>query len=612
MVIRRHPDSKGSALIRPPRSNAHLALLGRLTRIFHSSLDPAVTLRLALQDTVKLLRATSGSVALINPETGLLEIEASVGLSSRGRKLKLQVGEGVTGWVALQGAPARVADVGKDPRYVPVRRDIRSELAVPLERASTARNAGPEVVGVLNVDSIRPDAFTSEDEKLLVTLAGQVSSLIHNAWLYEQSRLHASRLDSLFKLGQSILAIDTLPELLQRVAQGACRLMRGRFCAILLLDSTGANLRWSATSDEPRRPLPTSVLSVDNSHIGSAVRRVKPVAVEDIQRTDPLPQSIAKRHRNLSSMLVVPLFTGEKALGALALYSDHAHRFSDGEIQLLTSLAGQASLVIQRCHLSEKLVSTEEELRQSERLSSIGLLAAEVAHEIRNPLTVIKMLTHSLERELPHPDPRRKDFEILGRKLEQMNRTVERVLSLARDSEPIFESLSLNSLVEDLVLLTRHKMSQQQVRLLLKLCKELPSALIDRALIEQALLNVILNALHAMPRGGALQLYTGISPSSHRVWVEVRDSGCGMSTLQKEKLFQPFLTSRPSGTGLGMAIVDKIIQAHHGEIHVRSRPGHGTSVRITLLQDAHADQGLGGCSERAIRRSPTATTGAQT
>jgi len=284
-------------------------------------------------------------------------------------------------------------------------------------------------------------------------------------------------------------------------------------------------------------------------------------------------------------MLALPLFTGERVLGVIALYTDRPHRFSNDEIQIMSALANQAALAIQRCHLSERLLSTEEELRQGERLSSIGLLAAEVAHEIRNPLTVVKMLTHNLVREMPRDDPRRRDLQVLGRKMDEMNHTVERVLGLARNSEPVFEDVALNSLVEDLVLLIRHKLAHQKVQLKLLLREALPEAHIDHAQIEQALLNLILNALHAMPEGGQLELRTGASSRRRTgpgLWIEVRDSGVGMTVLQRANLFRPFLTSRATGTGLGMAIVDRIVRAHDGQIQVRSRPNRGTTIRIQL------------------------------
>src|SRR5438105_2920060 len=158
-----------------------LSLLYQVSNIIHSTLEPQEALGLILEQAVRLMRASSGSMVLINPTTGLLEIHASKGLPAQAAELKLRVGQGITGWVARMGKPARVGDVTQDPRYVQVRADVRSELAVPLE-------VDGEVRGVLNVDADRSEAFSAEDQELLEGLALQAAKVIHNTWLYEQLR----------------------------------------------------------------------------------------------------------------------------------------------------------------------------------------------------------------------------------------------------------------------------------------------------------------------------------------------------------------------------------------------------------------------------------------
>ena len=134
-------------------SPERLSLLYQVSNVIHSTLDSQEALQLIVSEAVRVMRASSGSLVLINPTTNFLEIHAAQNLSSAARKLKLRVGEGITGWVARHGKPARVGDVTQDKRYVSVRRDVRSELAVPLEVQG-------EVRGVINVDSERVDAFS--------------------------------------------------------------------------------------------------------------------------------------------------------------------------------------------------------------------------------------------------------------------------------------------------------------------------------------------------------------------------------------------------------------------------------------------------------------------
>jgi len=147
--------------------------LYQVGNVIHSTLDSQEALQLILAEAVRLMRASSGSVVLINPTTGFLEILASKGLPEKAAELRLRVGEGITGWVARAGKAARIGDVSRDLRYIMIRPDVRSELAVPLE-------VNGEVRGVLNVDSERRDAFTANDQELLEAFTIQTTKVIHN------------------------------------------------------------------------------------------------------------------------------------------------------------------------------------------------------------------------------------------------------------------------------------------------------------------------------------------------------------------------------------------------------------------------------------------------
>src|SRR5580704_13875983 len=139
---------------------ARLDLLHQVDHIIHSTLEPQEALQLILEQAVRVMRASSGSVVLINPTSGLLEIHASMGLPPNAAQVKLRLGEGLTGWVARKGHAVRSGDVSQEPRYVQLRENIVSELAVPLV-------VNGEVRGVLNVDSERKDAFSAADQELL-------------------------------------------------------------------------------------------------------------------------------------------------------------------------------------------------------------------------------------------------------------------------------------------------------------------------------------------------------------------------------------------------------------------------------------------------------------
>ena len=193
-------------------SHERLRLLYQVGSVIHSTLDSQEALQLIVSEAVRVMRASSGSLALINPTSGFLEIHAAQNLSASARKLKLRVGEGVTGWVAQNGKTVRVGDVTQDKRYVSVRRDVRSELAVPLEVQG-------EVRGVINVDSERVNAFSEDDQELLQELAIQASKVIHNTWLYEQLRLKVMLFESLSSVSRTINSTLNLDEALRAITK---------------------------------------------------------------------------------------------------------------------------------------------------------------------------------------------------------------------------------------------------------------------------------------------------------------------------------------------------------------------------------------------------------
>jgi signal transduction histidine kinase len=212
-----------------------------------------------------------------------------------------------------------------------------------------------------------------------------------------------------------------------------------------------------------------------------------------------------------------------------------------------------------------------------------------VAHEIRNPLTVMKMLYHSLNLEFAAGDPRAKDARIIGEKIEHLNKIVERILAFARTSEPNLAPVNLNQLIDELGLLVRHKLKNQGIEWIIRLHADLPPVSGDATQLEQAFLNLILNATEAMPKGGTLtitsrplQLLQTSGQPTH-VLVEFKDTGEGMNQEQRQRAFTSLLnTTKRTGTGLGLAIVQRIVEAHHGKLSIRSQPAKGTTIRVVL------------------------------
>lgn len=559
-----------------------LETLARVSRELHSTIEPREALRRLLREAARLLPAQSGTVCLLNPTTGFLEIEAAFGLPDDAPLLRLRIGEGLTGWVARTGRSVRIGNVAQDRRYFELRPGVCSELAVPLL-------ADGEVRGVINLDADVPEAFSAADDALLTDLAALAAPAIANTWLYESARHRAHLLESLVNVGQTINSATSLDDALSAVVREAASLMRAQMCSLMLVDVSGEWLDLRAQHGAGEAYISKPRLSVAESLLGIVVRRRKPLQIENVQITGRYQNVDVARRENLVSLLSVPLLFQGRATGTLNVYTAEPHTFPDEEVRTLSAYAELSALALERARLYDRVLAIEEELRQSERLSALGLLAAEIAHEIRNPLTVMKMLHHTLNPAFTDPDPRAMDFRLLGEKMDHLNRIVDRVLDFARTAEPTLASVNLNQLIEDMALLLRAKLRSSNVALIKKLAADLPPLLGDATQLEQAFLNLALNAIEAMPSGGRLTLRTRALPFGKsgngvtHLLVQFRDTGIGMSPEQQARVFTSLLSStKAKGTGIGMAIVSRVVDAHQGVVRVKSQPGRGSAFTLVL------------------------------
>jgi signal transduction histidine kinase len=201
----------------------------------------------------------------------------------------------------------------------------------------------------------------------------------------------------------------------------------------------------------------------------------------------------------------------------------------------------------------------------------------------------MKMLYHSLDLKFADDDPRNKDAVIMGEKMDHLNRIVEQILNFARSTEPRLIEVDIDELINGLGLLTRHKLKNHNIELVRKQARNLPVVMGDPVQLEQAFLNLMLNAVQAMPNGGRLSVTTRVVPAQKgitapgEVVVEFKDTGEGMSDEQRRRAFTSLLsTTKREGTGLGLALVRRIVETHRGRVKISSRPGKGTTMTLVL------------------------------
>jgi two-component system NtrC family sensor kinase len=231
---------------------------------------------------------------------------------------------------------------------------------------------------------------------------------------------------------------------------------------------------------------------------------------------------------------------------------------------------------------SDQLAAMQARVAQSERLASVGMLAAGVAHEVNNPLGSILSLTALTLEDLPPGDPNREGLEVVLRQAERCRDIVRKLLEFSRRAEPKAELLDLNEVLEETHSLIARQAAFHNIEVVKAWAPDLPRVLGDKSQLTQVFMNMMINAVQSMGERGTLTLATRISGAG--VEVEIRDTGCGIPRELVGQIFDPFFSTKSSGqgTGLGLSIAYGIVTAHQGTITVESEPGHGTAFRVRL------------------------------
>ncbi len=263
------------------------------------------------------------------------------------------------------------------------------------------------------------------------------------------------------------------------------------------------------------------------------------------------------------------------------------------ERNLIDTIARHVSVVIERREAREEHARLQEQLRHADRLATIGQLAAGVAHEINEPLGSILGFAQLAAKHPQVPEEVARDLaRIVGSSM-HAREIIRKLMTFARQTPPSKHSVNLNDLIEDGLTFFEARCAKAGVKLVRKMAPDLPDVTADSAQINQVIVNLVVNALQAMPDGGSLEVITRKADS----WVEllVVDDGEGMSADVLKKIFLPFFTTKDikEGTGLGLSVVHGIVTAHDGSIDVESRPGQGASFKVRLPAAGGGTQGEG-------------------
>jgi PAS domain S-box-containing protein len=227
-------------------------------------------------------------------------------------------------------------------------------------------------------------------------------------------------------------------------------------------------------------------------------------------------------------------------------------------------------------------INSRQAMMQKDKLASIGRLSAGVAHEINNPLTTILTTAMLIQEDIDPANPMYEELQTISNETLRCRKIVASLLDFARQTKPAKKHHNINDIIKECIRLTRKQAEFKDVQIEKALSEEVPKLLLDKEQIQQALINLILNATDATDPGGKITISTNFLSDDHFVDIKVSDTGKGIAAEVVDKIFEPFFTTREIGTGLGLAITHGIIGRHGGDIRVQSQPGQGTTFTIRL------------------------------
>lgn len=223
---------------------------------------------------------------------------------------------------------------------------------------------------------------------------------------------------------------------------------------------------------------------------------------------------------------------------------------------------------------------SQRRLAQTERLATLGELMAGVAHEVRNPLTAIRGYVQIIRQQLTLP-VHQEYLSVVLKEIDSINKVIQQLLDFSRPRQSQWQRVQLNTLIEETLILVKTSGVQARIAFNCELNRELPAIIADRELLKQVILNILINAVQAINARGEIRIRTWqYAPSQQAVSIE--DNGCGIDIALQKKIFDPFFTTKASGTGLGLALSQRIINAHQGDIRISSMPGCGATFTLIL------------------------------
>jgi len=309
----------------------------------------------------------------------------------------------------------------------------------------------------------------------------------------------------------------------------------------------------------------------------------KVLIITDIWNAPRIEYPQEKWDEGIRMMLDVPMAIEDQMIGLIRIYLTQKRSFSRDEMDFVITVAEQCACIIQRVQLAENQQAHFTHLAtHMEKLSSLGRIAAGVAHEINNPLGGILLFSSNMSKKVEAGSPIEKGLKIIIRETQRCKVIIQRLLEFSRDKKPKKIPADINDIVTTALGVVENQFYLRHVTVEKHLAPDMVKTLLDEDQIEQVLINLLLNALNAVEEYGRVTVKSTVDAAQNIIEVEIADNGCGISAENVKKIFEPFYTTQSTGTGLGLSVSSGIIKNHQGDIRVFSELEKGTRFIVEL------------------------------
>jgi two-component system NtrC family sensor kinase len=406
----------------------------------------------------------------------------------------------------------------------------------------------------------------------------------------QAARRRNDELSALIEINRVVTSSLELDEVLEATIKGIREILHVEAGSLVMVDEETGELVFRKTFSPERGWIAGRTIQPGEGIVGYVAESGNSKLVNDVER-DPHFWAEVDEETGFTSreILCVPLRVRDRVLGAIEVINKLGGKFTEQDLELLQAMAASVAVAVDNANLYRELADFADELErsqaqlvQAEKMAAIGRLAASVAHEINNPLQAIHNSLHLSLHERLGEMKRLQYLTMAQAEVQRLIEIVQRMLDFYRPSRGGVVPTEVNGILENVLALAQKRLQHGDIRVHTDLKSDLPQIPMVSDQISQVVLNIVINAVDAMPSGGELWLETGLSEDGEWVLVSFRDTGPGMSADQMANLFEPFYTTKSDGTGLGLAISYGIIERHGGEIEVLNPPGKGAMFVVRL------------------------------